>query len=94
MLKFFLARLKEPSTWRGIVMLATGFGVALTPDQANAVVAVGVAIVGLIGVLTADQPKLPPQPERETEQPSPNRARPAPDAESEFDPFERLRQDD
>jgi len=89
MLKFFLARLKEPSTWRGIVMLLTGFGVAFTPDQANAVVAVGVAIVGLIGVFTADQPKLPPKPEGQPERPSDSQ----PGTEPEFDPFERLRQD-
>ena len=94
MLKFFLDRFKEPSTWRGLVMLATGFGVALTPEQADAVVGVGIAVVGLIGVLTADQPKLPPKPEDQPRHPADHPASPKPEPEREFDPFERLRTDD
>ena len=51
---YVLARLREPSTWRGIVALLTAAGVALTSDQAEAVIAIGLAVVGLIGALTPD----------------------------------------
>jgi len=32
-----LSRLKEPSTWRGVVVLASGLGIALNPDQVAAI---------------------------------------------------------
>lgn len=40
--------LKQPSTWKGLVSIATGFGVALSPEQIAAIVAVGVSVVGAI----------------------------------------------
>lgn len=44
-------RLSEPSTWAGIVALTTGLlGVTLDPEQREAVVAAGVALVGLLSV--------------------------------------------
>lgn len=52
--KYILERLKEASTWRGIVALITAVGVALSPEQVEAIVAAGLAVVGLIGVLTPD----------------------------------------
>ena len=51
---YVLARLRESSTWRGIVALLTAAGVALTSDQAEAVIAIGLVVVGLIGALTPD----------------------------------------
>lgn len=56
-MKWLLARLREPSTWRGIVWLATVAGLSLRPDQAEAIVAVGMALAGLLGVFLADEPK-------------------------------------
>lgn len=55
MKEFILNRGKEASTWRGIVALLTAAGVALTPEQGEAVVALGLAIIGAIGVFTADK---------------------------------------
>jgi len=49
-MNFLLERLAENSTWRGLVMLATAVGVQLDPNQANAIIAVGLAVVGLINV--------------------------------------------
>ncbi|MBF0342301.1 MAG: hypothetical protein HQL95_15255 [Magnetococcales bacterium] len=49
-----LARCREPSTWRGLVMLLTATGVAISPETMNAVVATGTGVAGLIGVLTRD----------------------------------------
>lgn len=44
-------RLAEPSTWAGIVALVTGIlGVTLEPDQREAIIAVGVALVGALSV--------------------------------------------
>jgi hypothetical protein len=52
---FILARGKESSTWRGIVALLTAAGVALSPEQGEAIVALGLAVIGAIGVFTADK---------------------------------------
>ncbi len=51
---FFLTRLREASTWRGIVMLISAAGITLSPEQAAAIIAAGMAVVGLIGVFTPD----------------------------------------
>ena len=42
------ARLKEPTTWTGVVSLLTLAGVTLSPEQTNAIVTAGVAIGGVI----------------------------------------------
>lgn len=49
--------LRQPSTWRGIVLLCSALGYGLRPDVGEAVIAAGLAISGLIGVLTDDTPK-------------------------------------
>lgn len=56
-MKWLLRRLREPSTWRGLVWLATVAGLSLRPDQAEAIVAAGMALAGLLGVFLADDPK-------------------------------------
>lgn len=58
-MNWILDRLKEQSTWRGLVLIATGLGVKLEPDMAEAIIATGLAIVGLINVLRKQPPKLP-----------------------------------
>jgi len=47
---YVLARLKEASTWRGFVYMLTALGVTLTPAAAEAIIAAGMAIAGVIGV--------------------------------------------
>jgi len=44
--------LKQPSTWKGLISIATAFGVALNPDQIAAIVTLGVGVVGVIQVFT------------------------------------------
>ena len=51
---YILARLKEASTWRGIVALITAFGVNLSPEQTSAIVTAGLGLIGVIGVFFAD----------------------------------------
>jgi hypothetical protein len=50
MTKYVLDRLAENSTWRGLVMLLTAVGVQVDPAQSNAIIAAGLALVGLINV--------------------------------------------
>lgn len=52
MIKYFIERAQEPSTWRGIVMLATATGVGIAPELANAIITFGVGLAGLLGVVT------------------------------------------
>ena len=49
---YVLARLKEPSTWRGVIYMLTALGVPMAPALADAIIAVGLALAGLIGVVT------------------------------------------
>jgi hypothetical protein len=53
-MEYIIERLKEPSTWRGMVAMATALGVALSPEQQAAIVAGGLAIIGLVGAFTRD----------------------------------------
>ena len=51
MLNVLLGKLSENSTWRGLILLVTAVGVKLDPEQANAIIAAGLAIVGVVNVL-------------------------------------------
>lgn len=51
---YILSRIHESSTWRGIVLLLTAAGVALTPDQGEAIVAAGLALAGVLGAFLPD----------------------------------------
>jgi hypothetical protein len=48
MLRFFLDRLDERSTWRGFVLALGSMGVTLDPAHTEAIIATAVAVVGLI----------------------------------------------
>lgn len=52
--KFVLDKLKEVSTWRGFTMILTAFGLKITPEYADAIVAAGVGIAGVIDVIKKD----------------------------------------
>lgn len=55
MLKLYVVnRAKEASTWRGIVMLLTAVGLKITPEMADAIIGVGIAVAGLVGMLLPD----------------------------------------
>jgi hypothetical protein len=55
MIDFILTRLKEASTWRGLVALLTAAGIGLSPEQGEAITATGLAVIGLIGVFVKDK---------------------------------------
>jgi len=52
---FVLARLAEPSTWRGIILCAAGLGVSIAPERMDAIVSVGMLAAGIIGAGTGDK---------------------------------------
>lgn len=52
---YIIERAKEPSTWRGVVLLLTALGVPMAPAMTEAIVSTGLAIAGLLGVITADK---------------------------------------
>lgn len=54
-MKYILERLKEPSSWRGLVLIATAFGVTLNPDLVSSIIAVGTGLAGVIGFALKDK---------------------------------------
>lgn len=52
---YLIDRAKEPSTWRGFVLILTAIGVPVAPAMAEAIVSVGLAVAGLIGVAAPDK---------------------------------------
>jgi hypothetical protein len=53
-LNWLLARLSEPSTYRGLVFVFSAAGVSLSPDQSAAIITAGGAAIGLIEVFRAE----------------------------------------
>ena len=49
-----LKRLKQESTWRGLIVVITLVGVKLQPDQIEAIITAGVALVGAINIIKND----------------------------------------
>lgn len=52
---YLINRAKEASTWRGIILMLTALGVPVAPAMADAIVSIGLALAGAVGVLTADK---------------------------------------
>lgn len=60
MKNYIIARLQEPSTWRGLIKLASAFGVFyFSTDQADAIVAMALALSGAGGLLPDSLQRLP-----------------------------------
>jgi len=55
MKNYILARMREPSTWRGLTLILTAVGVPLAPGVADTIVAVGLAVAGTIGAAAPDR---------------------------------------
>jgi hypothetical protein len=52
---FIIERGKEASTWRGLVAIITAAGIALDPAQTEAIVAAGLAVIGILGAFFPDK---------------------------------------
>jgi hypothetical protein len=48
-------RLSEQSTWRGIILLLTAFGIQMEPDIQGHIMALGLSLVGLINVFRREK---------------------------------------
>lgn len=53
-MQYFLDRLKERSTWIGLISLVGVVGVTLNPEQTEAIVTAGVGLVSAIATFTKD----------------------------------------
>lgn len=54
LIAYLRERMGEASTWRGLILLAAVCGARLTPEQADALVLVGVGAAGLLGAVLPD----------------------------------------
>lgn len=52
--KFVLDRAKERTTWIGLIGMLSTVGVALKPEMVDAIASLGVALAGLVLVVTKD----------------------------------------
>lgn len=52
---YLLERLTEPSTWRGMILVATSLGIGVAPDLITPIIAAGTGIAGIVGVVTKDK---------------------------------------
>lgn len=52
---FIINRLKEPSTWSGIGMVAVSLGLGLPPGTIEAVAQVGVGLAGLAAIFLREK---------------------------------------
>lgn len=55
MKNYLVNRAKEASTWRGIILLLAAVGVPIAPAMADAIVSIGLALAGAVGVFAADK---------------------------------------
>lgn len=53
--KFFKNRLKEASTYRGIIVILGIFGISLSPEKADAIVAGCLAVYGILAAFMPDK---------------------------------------
>jgi hypothetical protein len=54
-LQYLKRQLSEPSTWRGLALLASVAGAKMKPDHIEAFVLVGLAVSGFIGAFWPDK---------------------------------------
>ncbi len=54
---YILNRLREASTWRGIIMLVAGGWATKNPEQAEAIIPIAIALTGAIGAFIPDKRK-------------------------------------
>ena len=53
-MKIIITYLKSESTWRGLIAISMAFGITLTPEQQGAILAGGLALIGLINTFKKD----------------------------------------
>lgn len=53
-MSYILARLKEASTWRGLIFIATAFDLQLAPALQEAIVTTGIGLAGVASAVLPD----------------------------------------
>lgn len=53
--RYVVGQAKEPSTWRGIVLILTAIGAQISPQQGEAIMALGLFMAGMIGAAFPDK---------------------------------------
>ena len=53
-MNYVVARLKEASTWRGLILIATALGLNLAPVMQEAIVTAGIGLAGVAGAVLPD----------------------------------------
>lgn len=53
-MNYIVERLKEASTWRGLVLILTSLGVSISPELVAPIVSIGTGIAGAVGVFLPD----------------------------------------
>lgn len=54
-MNYILDRLKEPSTWRGILAMITAVGVKLHPEMQEAIISAGLALIGMVNIFRKEK---------------------------------------
>lgn len=55
MIQYLFDRLNEPSTWCGVIGLIMAAGLTLAPEQQNAIIALGLSVIGAINVFRSER---------------------------------------
>lgn len=55
MYEWIIDRAKETSTWRGVISIVTALGVVISPAQQEAIISLGLALVGVINVFRKEE---------------------------------------
>ena len=55
MKQYLIDRMKEASTWRGIILVLTAVGVPIAPELQTTIVSAGLGLAGLLGAITPDK---------------------------------------
>lgn len=54
-MNYLTDRLKEPSTWHGLIVLTSAVGAKISPDMADAIISTGLLVAGIVGVFSPDK---------------------------------------
>lgn len=54
-MNWIINRLKEPSSWRGLIVLAGILGYSMSPELQEQIIVAGTALLGLVEVLRKEK---------------------------------------
>ncbi len=54
-LQYIVERMKEPSTWRGLIAIATLAGYSISPEQGELIISTGVGLYSIINIFRKEK---------------------------------------